>query len=254
MGERRMKAPPRRAGGVKAQDEGGGYFRWSRDPAASLFAVLPLWLLYEVLRLVLAPSERNGAEALVGESLRALGPHAVDVMRAIFACTVLGAAWSLHRRAVPWARVGAVIALEGAVYGLMLGPTASVLAASSRRMLDATARLQADLVASLGAGLFEELVFRLALVSLLTLLLARPCEVARLPRFVPIALAVFGAAFVFSWFHHVGPGAPPIERDVFVFRVAAGVLLGFLFVVRGFGVAVYTHALYDVHYYLTQHA
>jgi hypothetical protein len=61
------------------------------------------------------------------------------------------------------------------------------------------------------------------------------------------------AALAFSFFHHVGHGAPPLRRDVFVFRAAAGILLGFLFVVRGFGVAVYTHALYDVHYYLTHH-
>jgi len=232
-----------------------GYLAWSRDPATSLFAVLPLWLLYEVLRLLLAPSERNGAEVMVGESLRLLGPHAVVMMRVIFAGTVLVAAWSLHRRRVPWARVAAVIALEGAVYGLMLGPTASALAASSHRLLarGVEGRLASDLVASLGAGLFEELVFRLALVSILSLLVARPCEVARLPRATPAVVAVIGSAVVFSLFHHVGAGAPPIQRDVFLFRVAAGLLLGFLFVVRGFGVAVYTHALYDVHYYLTHH-
>ena len=34
-----------------------GYFGWSRDPAVGLFAVLPLWLLYEALRLRLAPNE-----------------------------------------------------------------------------------------------------------------------------------------------------------------------------------------------------
>ncbi|MEZ5965307.1 MAG: CPBP family glutamic-type intramembrane protease [Planctomycetota bacterium] len=249
MATARAKKPPPRA-------PSAGYFAWSRDPAMSLFAVLPLWLLYEGLRLLLAPAERNGAEVLVGESLRALGPHAITMMRLVVACTVLGAAWSLHRRDVPWVRVAAVIALEGAVYGLMLGPTASALAASSPRLLIGVpaGRLAADLVASIGAGLFEELVFRLALVSILTLLLTRPCEVAHLPRTTAAVLAVVGAAFVFSLFHHVGPGAPPIERTVFVFRVAAGLLLGFLFVVRGFGVAVYTHALYDIHYYLTHHA
>jgi membrane protease YdiL (CAAX protease family) len=229
-----------------------GYFVWSRDPATSLFAVLPLWLLYELSRLLLAPGERNGAEALVGHSLRALGPHAVPMMRLIFAATVLYAALSLHRRNVPWARVGAVIVLEGAVYGLMLGPLASALA-SSAYLLHASPvlRLPADLVAALGAGLFEELVFRLAMVSIVSLLVARPCQVAGLPAWTPAAIAVVVAAFAFSLFHHVGPGAPPIERDVFVFRVAAGGLLGFLFVLRGFGVAVYAHALYDVHYYLT---
>lgn len=222
--------------------------------------MLPLWLTYEVSRLLLAPLERNGAEALVGESLRALGPHAVPMMRVIFAMTVVCAAVSLRRRNVPWARVAAVIALEGTVYGLMLGPLASALASTTylldaeipRRVADL--RLSADLVAALGAGLFEELLFRLVFVSIVALLLTRPCQVARLPRVTPAALAIVVSAFAFSLFHHVGLGAPPIERDVFVFRVAAGILLGILFVARGFGVAVYAHALYDVHYFLTHDA
>jgi len=245
-----------RAPRKEAEPERAGYFEWSRDPAMSLFAVLPLWLGYEVLRLLLAPGERNGAEMLVSDALRALGPKAVTMMRAIFAVTVLYAAWSLWRRDVPWARVAGVIVLEGAVYGLMLGPLADALASSSYRLLAASGsdlRLSANLVASLGAGLFEELVFRLALVSILTLLLTRPCEVARLPRWTAAAIAVVIAAVLFSLFHHVGEGAPPIERGVFLFRAAAGLLLGILFVTRGFGVAVYTHALYDVHYYLHHH-
>ena len=229
-----------------------GYATWSRDPAVSLFAVLPLWLLYEGLRLLLAPGERNGAEALVAHSLRALGPQAVPMIRVIFGLTVLIAAFSLHRRSLPWARVAAVIALEGAVYGLMLGPAASAVVASSHRLLaiGVPPNLTADLVASLGAGIFEELVFRLALVSILSILVARLCELAHLPRTAPWLIGVVLAAIAFSYFHHVGPGAPPITRDVFLFRTAAGLILGLLFVTRGFGVAVYTHALYDVHYYL----
>ena len=70
-----------------------GYATWSRDPAVSLFAVLPLWLLYEGLRLLLAPGERNGAEALVAHSLRALGPQAVPMIRVIFGLTA-----ALHGR------------------------------------------------------------------------------------------------------------------------------------------------------------
>lgn len=243
---------------VQAPSTATGYLAWSRDPAVSLFAVLPLWLLYEGLRLCLTPDEYNGAEALMTQSVGVLGPLASPLLRVAFALTVLGAAFSLWRRRIPWARVAAVIALEGTVYGLMLGPLAAVLATSSHRLLGTGAAggepagdLAADLVASLGAGIFEELVFRLALISVLCLLLARACDALRVSRLPALIVSVAVSAVVFSAFHHLGPGAPPFERGVFVFRAAAGLLLGLLFVVRGFGVVVYTHAVYDIHYYLT---
>lgn len=228
-----------------------GYFAWSRDPAVGLFAVMPLWLLYEGLRLLLTPNERNGAESLMAETLHMLGPAAPDVLRLLMLVVVLLAAWSIRRRQVPWARVALVAALEGTFYGLLLGPLASVMAESTRLMLVPSGRLVADLVGSLGAGLFEEAVFRLFLLSLLGLLFMRLCQTFACPRVVGVVAAVVASAALFSWFHHVGPGAQPFAPGVFVFRAMAGLLLGTLFVLRGFGVCVYTHVMYDVHYYLT---
>ncbi len=230
-----------------------GYLYWSRDPAVGLFAVAPLWITYEILRLSLAPAERNGAEVLMLEGLRWLGPAAAWLARATVLLTVCVAAWSIHRRQVPWARVGMVSALEGAVYGLVLGPLAALLAASTYRVLalPGPAGLPADLVGSLGAGIFEELFFRLLLLSLLALLLTRACAAFGLPRALGVAVAVLLSALLFALFHHLGPGAPPIEAGVFLFRASAGLLLGGLFVLRGFSVCVFTHTVYDLHYYLT---
>ena len=72
-----------------------------------------------------------------------------------------------------------------------------------------------------------------------------------LPRVLGTAVAVVISALLFALFHHVGPGAPPIELRVFWFRASAGLLLGGLFVTRGFGVCVCTHTAYDIHYYLS---
>lgn len=227
---------------------GAGYFGWSRDPAVGLFAVLPLWLLYETLRLRLAPQERNGAEALVLDGLQWLGPHALTVLRVLLLATVLVATRSILERSVPWARVSLVSALEGIVYGLMLGPLAAVMASGTWLARGGTA---ADFVGSLGAGIFEEAFFRLGVLSLLSLPLVRASAAFGLPRALGVVSAVLLSALLFALFHHLGPGAQQFEGPVFVFRTMAGVLLGTLFVLRGFGVCVYTHASYDVHYYLT---
>jgi hypothetical protein len=229
---------------------------WSRDPAVGLFAVLPLWLCYEILRLTLAPAERNGAEAMVSDLLRLLGHSALVVLRVSFAVVVLAAARSIHRRDLPWVRVGMVVALEGTVYALILGPLAGVMASSSLTMTTALGpppgrAFVTDLVGSLGAGIFEELVFRLCGLSLLALLSIRAVAVFGLPRVTGVAVAVVLSGVVFALFHHVGPGAHVFDAQAFAFRTMAGVLLGALFVTRGFGVCVWAHAMYDVHYYLT---
>ena len=233
----------------------GGYFVWSRDPAVGLFAVLPLWLLYEVLRLSLSPAERNGAEVLLLQGIDQFGWRGLLILRAAFVVLVVFAAWSLVKRNVPWLRVAAVVVLEGTVYGLLLGPSAAALTSSTSRLLDCSpvaGELAANLVGSLGAGIFEELVFRLGLMGALVWLGLRAVRASSMPHWIAGAVAVLVSALVFAWFHHLC--GEPYDRTRFVFRTMAGILLGLLMWSRGYGVCVYTHALYDVHYYLTQPA
>ena len=152
------------------------YLEWSRDPAVGLFVVAPLWGTYELLRWFLSPNERNGAEAVMSQTLRWLGPLFPLLPSFVFVLTMVIAAWSIRTRRVPWVRVGLVSMLEGSVYGLMLGPLAKALASYSYRALalaPATRQLVRDLVASLGAGIFEEMFFRLLLLTLLAFLLGR---------------------------------------------------------------------------------
>ena len=51
---------------------------------------------------------------------------------------------------------------------------------------------------------------------------------------------------MFSLFHYVCGEAEALDPPVFVFRAMAGVLLGLLYLGRGIGVCIYTHAMYDV--------
>lgn len=234
----------------------GGYFSWSREPAVGLFAVLPLWITYILLRSQLAPEERNGAEVLLLEQLSLFGSRAHLVVSVVFAFLIAAAARWLLRNKIPWTRVVAVIALEGLVYGLMLGPIASAMTSSADRLLSLGAApagaeaaiLVANVVGSIGAGIFEELVFRLGLMSALAWLGMRAVREWGLPRVTAGLFAVLLSALAFSWFHHLC--GEPFERGRFLFRAMAGVLLGLLMWWRGYGVCVYTHTVYDLYFYL----
>lgn len=230
-----------------------GYWHWSRDPAVGMFAVVPLWILYEGLRVFVQKGELNGAEALLVRAFDMLGPYGLFARWGLFLFLFAVAARSLWQRQVPWVHVAAVVALEGTVYGLLLGPSAGAMTSSASRLLEAAApegRLLADLAGSIGAGIFEELVFRLGLMSVLVWIGVHAIRAWSLPRWLVGLAAVIGSALVFSWFHHLC--GESFDRTRFLFRVMAGVLLGLLMWFRGFGVCVYAHTFYDVHFYLTQ--
>ena len=58
-------------------------------------------------------------------------------------------------------------------------------------------------------------------------------------------MAVFVSSLLFSLAHYVGP--EQFGMFSFVFRLLAGALFCGLFLARGFAVAVYTHAIYDIY-------
>jgi len=100
----------------------------------------------------------------------------------------------------------------------------------------------ATLVGFLGAGVYEEALFRLAMVPALY-------GVARLllaPRPLAHMLAMTGSALAFSLAHHAGTPGEAFTWYAFIFRWSAGVFFAWIFVARGFGVAVGTHAAYDI--------
>jgi membrane protease YdiL (CAAX protease family) len=109
--------------------------------------------------------------------------------------------------------------------------------------------LLANIVTGIGAGIYEELVFRLILICLLMLLFQ---DILRLSRKNSIILAVVISAALFSVHHHIvyldgrfGQSGP-FNWMEFGFRAAAGVYFAVLFSIRGFGVTAGTHAFYDI--------
>lgn len=106
-----------------------------------------------------------------------------------------------------------------------------------------------QVITGIGAGIYEELVFRLILIGVLMLLFQ---DILGLSRKHSIAAAVLLSAFLFSVHHHVffvnghlGTGEA-FEGSKFVFRMIAGVYFAGLYAFRGFGITAGTHAFYDI--------
>ena len=96
---------------------------------------------------------------------------------------------------------------------------------------------------AIGAGIWEELLFRVASIGLLLTFLTK---VLGYSGFYSVIIAITFSALIFSLFHYLGPFGDNFTYKSFYLRTLAGILLGSLYLFRGFGITVYTHIFYDM--------
>ena len=233
------------------------YWRLARAPRYSLTFALPLLVAYEVLAFSLSHDEvtgvRNGADVLLKSVFFALGGR--NGLLVFGALLVGGGAWLVWQDYRRWRsldpRVFGLMAVESVSYAFAFGMVTSTLTGLLLPGLATTLSLgtagswslPTQLMISLGAGIYEELLFRVILVSGLA------WTARRLPGWSPTASGVFAVvvgALIFSAFHYIGPYGDRLGLGSFTFRAVAGVLFSGLYLLRGFGITAWTHALYDV--------
>jgi microcompartment protein CcmK/EutM len=197
---------------------------------------------------------RNGADVLLKTVFVAFGGR--NGVTAFGVLLLLGGVWTVwrdrQRHAGPL-KLGVLAAMlaESVAYAAVLGSVVATVASAllsgvGLAVVQAPARvplpLASQLVVSLGAGIYEELVFRVLLVSGLVALGA----LLGWKRPVALAVAVVASALIFAGFHYIGPLGDQLTLASFTFRAVAGLALSGLFAARGFGITAWTHALYDV--------
>jgi CAAX prenyl protease-like protein len=235
----------------------GSYWEVSRAPRYSLLFALPLLLLYQVLA-TLEPvsrqgSLRNGADVILESLFIALAGRQGPLV--FMVCLIAGGLWLVVRdmrrhggrlRASIFARMLA----ESTV--LALGFGFAVAALTSQLVLPpamiAPAQVQtlgwwSRLMLSVGAGIYEELLFRVVLVAALAWI--GQAVLGWRPAVAGVWATLLGA-MLFSAAHYVGPYGDRLTLYSFVFRMIAGVFFSGLYLLRGFGITAWTHALYDL--------
>ncbi|MGZ8379750.1 MAG: CPBP family intramembrane glutamic endopeptidase [Gemmatirosa sp.] len=235
------------------------YWALSRAPRYSLTFALPLLLAYEALAALLGDAGggglRNGADVWLKTPFVALlGPHGPLAFGLLMGGLALAlVVRDLRRTRQPlrgevFAGMLAESAVMAVVCGLVVGTATARLVHALPTMLIAaqpitSLGLPSKLMIALGAGLYEELLFRVVLVSGLMLLARRAIG---LGPAASALLATVGGAILFALAHHVGAYGEALTLPAFTFRMLAGLFFSGLYVLRGFGITAWTHALYDV--------
>jgi membrane protease YdiL (CAAX protease family) len=132
---------------------------------------------------------------------------------------------------------------ESIIWGIFSGIFIQMLIANLFFMSGGmTNSIVRNLGLAIGAGLFEELFFRVILTTSLIWILLKIIKI----KWISVSLAVLVASLLFSAAHYVGNAADVFELYSFLFRFFAGLWFTTLYAARGFAVVCMTHAFYDI--------
>lgn len=219
----------------------GSYLQRSELPLTSLVFVLPMLIIYEV-----------GAHALPGTGSTYPELVAFQLMRQFFlffgangrylpALAVVGILLTWHiARNDPWKVKPSTLVTMG-IESALLGVPLIFICILMADWLPLAAPWQAKAIMSFGAGIYEELIFRLCAMTMLSVLLT---DLLRLQKGVAMGLMVLIPAVLFSLYHYLGD--EHFALGSFLFRTVAGIYFGVIFLCRGFGVTAGSHAAYDI--------
>jgi len=224
------------------------YWRSTRSPLYSFLFTVPLFLIYEIGIFLTSSDDmfvlRNGADALMRQILATFGITGLYWVGVIFFIGFI-IAFILQRKfweetqihsdyfllmmveSVGWSVL--IYFLMTNIYLLLMNPTGSMLVQ--------------QVTLAVGAGIYEEFLFRVLLIAGISVILGFIFQWSDKTR---NWAAMVIAAGIFSSFHFIGEYGDFFSFNIFMVRFLAGIALGTLYFLRGFGITAWSHAVYDL--------
>lgn len=231
----------------------GGYFGLSSRPLHTLIFLLPIIIFYEIGSMGFLGS--GGVAKLEAQDMLVrffdlfgvLGLHlpALALVATLALQHILSRdSWRIVPM-VPLAMIAESAFLTGPliILVIILNPQSSgmmIQAASS----SSSHSFWEGLYLSFGAGLYEEMLFRLVLITILHFVIT---DVLSFKDRTGKIAAVIISALAFAWLHDgVYSSGSGINLRLAAFYTLAGAYFGILFLSRGLGIAVGAHLMYDL--------
>jgi hypothetical protein len=215
------------------------YFFQSRRLSAAYIFIVPLVAAYEIA-VLLDPKSRSGADWLFADLFDRVGQFGVLALNLALLGFLFLAIGTTKGHKPRLRGLYGWMTLESIGWTLVLVAIGFLVPPSAfPERLSAWGR---GVVASVGAGIYEEAIFRFLLMGGMIFVLRRLMG-GHQAWVVPVAIGV--SAALFSLAHH-RYGGEAYRSQVFYFRTMMGALLGTLYWFRGLGIVVWVHALYNV--------
>ena len=243
-----------------SQTAANDYWSDARTPLSSLLFLIPWIVVYEFGVVVMGQDQpdvvRNGADFWMRSALSQLGFGNIFLLPSIVVTMLLA---SHIFRKNPWhVRFETQLGMLAESVLLAIGLVAvgqchdiifrHVAVGSVSAEHGASAAILNTIgpvtraVTFIGAGVYEEVMFRLLLVPAAFMFF----RMFEFPSKWAAMMAAVCTSFLFAIAHHIGPSAEALNLFAFSFRAAAGLFFASVFLLRGFGITVGCHAAYDL--------
>ena len=224
------------------------YLHDSRSALYSFIFTLPLLFIYETGILFLSNDDiviiRNGADFLLKNILESFGIFGLYSLGIVFFIG-FSVSYLIYFRSENNKNIKAeylfTMMIESIVWSAILYFLLSKFMLVLMNPIGKTIIQQVTL--AIGAGIYEEFLFRVILISGLSFVIG---FIFLWNDILVKVSALIVSAGIFSAFHFFGDYGDFFSIELFLIRFVAGIILGLLYYFRGFGITATSHSIYDL--------
>ena len=225
------------------------YWKVTKNIYYSMLFIFPMLFLYEMMCWIQFAGKsaeiRNGADVFLRQLIMGFGKHSESIYGLLLIIVFFGIMF-FNRNMVKKERLKFTFLLFMFAESLLWSLGFLILMSISERItLSILERniIPEQFYLAIGAGIWEELLFRVGAIGLCLILLTK---IIKYSEIFSALIAILFAAVLFSLFHYIGPFGDIFTYKSFYIRTWAGIFLGSLYLFRGLGITVYTHIFYDM--------
>jgi|FLOH01.1.fsa_nt_gi membrane protease YdiL (CAAX protease family) len=218
------------------------YIKVSKSFQYSIILTAPLAVFYELSTLLLFSTQsyelRNTADIFIRDWINQIGldaPFLISILFALLFIIMIGLGIQREEKYPIISKYFMFMILESIGLGIILYLLLMAInGALTMQMLNSdVATVQLNL--AIGAGIYEELIFRVILIPIIMMTFMRGFQ---FKKGMSVFLAIVGSSTIFSFFHLL---IEPFTLQAFMSRFLGGMFLSTVYVWRGYGITVYTH-------------
>ncbi len=220
------------------------YYFKSKSLFYSLIITFPLFIFYEIGIFYMfqanIPYSKNGADVLIEEFINMLGLNGYYAASSIL-FIVFFLILYFQRKNFKTFKISSkylsLMIMESFLYAMLL----VLLLQNIYLSQGVNMNNLNNFILSIGAGLYEELIFRFFLLFFLS---KSFIFIFKMKEFSSLLLSIIASSVLFSLFHYIGQES--FNSYSFTLRFIAGIYLSLIYINRGFGIVALTHAFYDL--------